>query len=123
MPIRDRFSHSLAIVTPTDDVGTETDEYGQPVPGEPTVTLVSGLIQPKSAREVALISQGGAQVSDHTVFLASGAPVENRSYIRYQPDDNDRYEVMGIRDFNYGTTNDHLEVDCRRVHSEALVTS
>jgi hypothetical protein len=123
MPISDRLIHSLAIVTPTDDVGTATDEYGQPIPGEPTVTNVSGLIQPKSAREIALISQAGAQVSDHTVFLLRSAPVENASYIRFATDDGDRYEVTGIRDFAYGMVSDHLEVDCRRVHSEVLVTS
>jgi hypothetical protein len=123
MPISDRLVHLLTIVTPTDDVGTATDEYGQPVAGEPTVTNVSGLIQPKTAREVALISQAGAQVSDHTVFFLRSAPVENASYIRYRTDDGDRYEVVGVRDFNYGTVSDHLEVDCRRVHSEVLATS
>jgi hypothetical protein len=123
MPISDRLVHDLAIVTPTDDVGTATDAYGQPVAGEPTVTLVSGLIQPKSAREVQLISQAGAQLSDHTIFLLRTAPVENASYIRFATDDGDRYEVVGIRDFAYGTVSDHLEVDCRRVRSEVLVTS
>jgi len=123
MPITDRLVHSLAIVTPTDDVGDDPDEYGQPVPGIPTTILASGLIQPKTAREVALISQAGAQVSDHTVFLPEGTAVQSASYVRFQPDDGDRYEVVGIRDFAYGTTNDHLEVDCRRVRSESLVTS
>jgi len=123
MPISDRLVHDLTIVTPTDDVGTATDEYGQPVAGIPTSTNVSGLIQPKSAREIALISQAGAQISDHTIFLLRTAPVENASYIRFATDDGDRYEITGIRDFAYGTTNDHLEVDCRRVHSEVLVTS
>lgn len=123
MPISDRLVHSLTIVTPTDDVGTDTDEYGQPVPGEPIETTVSGLIQPKSAREVALISQAGPQVSDHTIFLLRSAPVTNASYVRFATDDGDRYEIQGIRDFAYGTTNDHLEVDARRVRSEALVTS
>ncbi len=123
MPIADRLVHSLTIVTPTDDVGDATDEYGQPVPGEPTVTNVKGLIQPKTAREVQLISQAGAQLSDHTVFLLRSAPVENASYIRFTTDDGDRYEVAGIRDFHYGTVNDHLEVDCRRVRSEVLATS
>ena len=125
MPISDRLIHSLAIVTPTDDVGTATDEYGQPIPGEPTVTLVSGLIQPKGQREVreiALTSQAGAMLSDHTVYLARQT-LSNAAYIRYEPDDSDRYEITGIRDYNFGTVNDHLEVDCKRVRSEALVTS
>lgn len=117
-----RLIHALAIVTPTDDVSTTTDDYGQPVEGEPTVTEVRGLIQPKSAREIALISQAGAQLSDHRVFLLPDAPVENASYIRYEPDDGDRYEITGIRYFNFGRT-PHLEIDARRVRSEALVTS
>lgn len=123
MPIGDKLVHSLVIVTPTDDVGTETDEYGQPIAGEPITLAVRGLIQPKTAREVALISQAGAQLSDHTVFLFTGTAIKSVSYVRYAVDDGDRYEVVGIRDFNYGTVNDHLEVDAKRVHSEVLVTS
>lgn len=122
MPIGDRLIHSLTIVTPTDDVGTATDEYGQPIEGIPTTLNVSGLIQPKSAREIALISQAGAQVSDHIVFLPTGTAIKSASYVRYATDDGDRYEVTGIRDFNFGQ-DPHLEVDCRRVHSEVLATS
>lgn len=122
MPIADKFVHALAIVTPTQSVGG-VDDYGQPIPGEPTVALVSGLIQPKSSREVALASQAGVGVSTHTVFLARQDIAEG-AYIRFQPDDGDRYEVVGPpRDFHFGTINDHLEVDCRRVVSAALVTS
>lgn len=123
MPIGDKLVHSLVIVTPADDVGTDTDEYGQPVAGEPTTISVRGLIQPKSAREVALISQAGAQLSDHVVFLPTGTAIENASYVRYATDDGDRYQVVGVRDFNFGTVNDHLEVDAKRVHSEVLATS
>lgn len=118
MPIQDRFVHDLAIVTPSRDADV-VDDYGQPVEGDPVTVLVSGLIQPKLAREIALISQAGGQLSDHTVFL-SRRDLAGAAYIRYEPDDGDRYEITGIRDFNYGTVNDHLEVDCRRVVSEVL---
>lgn len=121
MPISDRLIHDLAIVTPTDDVGEETDEYGQPVAGEPTTVLVSGLIQPKSTREVAQISQGGPALSDHTIFLLPQA-LSTLAYIRYEPDDGDRYQVVGVRYFNFGRS-PHLEVDAKRVLSPALVTS
>jgi hypothetical protein len=123
MPVTDRLVHALAIVTPTDDVGDPTDEYGQPLPGIPTVLLSAGLIQPKSAREMALVSQAGPQLSDHVIFLPAGTAIESASYVRFEPDDGDRYEVTGIRSYAYGTVNDHLEVDCRRVRSEALMSS
>jgi hypothetical protein len=62
-----RMLHSLAIVRTARD-GTP-DEWGQPTPGTPTVVATfRGLIQPNSAREIALISQAGAEVSDHTLF-------------------------------------------------------
>ena len=122
MSFRARLIHDLAIVTPTVGVEDDVDEYGQPVEGEPDVDFVSGLIQPKSTREVALISQAGAALSDHTIFLALTATVETRSYVRFEPDTGERFEVTGIRTFDFGRS-PHLEVDARRIVSEALVTS
>ena len=121
MPFANRLIHDLAIVTPTQNAEEELDDYGQPVAGEPDVDLVSGLVQPKSAREVALISQAGAEVSTHTVFLTL-QDLTGASYIRFHPDDGDRYEITGVRRYDFGRS-PHLEVDCKRVKSEALVTS
>lgn len=117
MPITDRLVHALAIVTPTVD-GT-LDEHGQPVAGEPVVETVDGLIQPRTVKEMALISQAGAELGDHVVFLPLG-DYTNAAYIRFDPDDGVRYDIVGIRRFEYGTVNDHLEVDCHRVTSESL---
>lgn len=116
MPISDRFVHSLAIVTPTTD-GT-LDDYGQPVADDPVVTLVAGLVQPKSAREIAQTNQAGAQLADHTIFLAYQT-LPGAAYIRFEPDDGDRYEVSGVRQYNFGR-DPHLEVDCRRIVSASL---
>jgi hypothetical protein len=116
-----RLIHSLAIVTPTRDVSGEDDEYGHPVPGEPDIDLVAGLVQPKSVREVALTSQAGAEIGDYTIFLAR-RELAGAAYIRFEPDDGDRYEITGVRDFNFGRLA-HLEVDARRIRSEVLVTS
>jgi hypothetical protein len=116
MPIGDRLIHALAIVTPS-DAGT-VDEYGQPVAGDPVTVTVSGLIQPKSTREVALISQAGAALSDHTIFLQPQT-LSTAAYIRFEPTDGDRYEIVGVRDFNFGQ-DPHLEVDAKRIVSETL---
>lgn len=117
MPIADRFIHALAIVTPTTD-GT-LDDYGQPVAGEPIVELVSGLVQPRKVTEVMLASQAGAEIGDHVIFLAERT-LGSESWIRFNPDDGDRYDIKGVRHFEYGR-DAHLEVDCRRVVSTALV--
>ncbi len=120
MPITDKLVHSLAIVTPQTD-GT-LDDYGQPVAAEPIVETVSGLIQPRGAiraREVPQVIEAGAEIADHVVFLAL-RDISNAAYIRYDPDDGDRYHIKSIRRYEFGTVNDHLEVDCRRVTSEVL---
>ena len=125
MPFADRLIHDLAIVTPTENVMGDVDDYGQPIAGVPEVVLVSGLIQPRggrNAREVPLISQAGAELSDHVVFLER-RDLTTASYIRREPNDGDRFEIVGIRDYNYGRSAPHLEVDCKRIRSEALVTS
>ena len=114
--------HSLAIVTPTEDVSGDVDEYGQPIAGEPTVAYVQGLVQPIGAREAAQVNQAGAAVHDHRIFLALQADPANGAHIRFEPDNGDRYEVQGTDRFEYGGLA-HLEVRCKRVVSPALVTS
>lgn len=111
MPIGDRLIHTLALVTPTDS-GAE-DEYGQPVAGDPVTVTLAGLVQPKTAREMALASEAGAQVADHVIFLAR-RDIDPGAWIRFDPDNGDRYEITGIRDFDFGR-DPHLEIDARRL--------
>ena len=44
------------------------------------------------------------------------------AFIRFDPDEGDRYEITGIHDFRSGQS-PHLEVEVRRIVSEGLVTS
>jgi hypothetical protein len=115
MPIGNRLVQSLAVVTPTDDVND--DAYGQPIRGEPTVAVVKGLIQPKSARlrgqEIEASHGAGSLVGDHTVYLLPQT-LSGAAYIRHDPDDGDRYQIVGIRRYDFGR-NQHLEVDTVRV--------
>lgn len=112
-----RLVHTLVIVSPSDE---ETfDDYGHPEPGTPTTVEVNGLVQPKRTREIALESQGGGVVSDHVIFLAPRTLSAN-SYIRFEPDTGDRYEITGIRSYDFGRT-PHLEVDAKRVVSDEIV--
>jgi hypothetical protein len=112
MSLRARLVHPLAIVTPT--AGT-ADAYGHATAGTPTVELVAGLVQPRSAREVELSSQAGAEVSTHVVFLEPRA-LSPSAWIRFDPDDGRRFDVTGVRDYAFGRT-PHLEVDVRMVRA------
>ena len=81
--------HALAVVSPTVD-GT-LDDYGQPVAGEPVVELVHGLLQPRTAREVAMDSQanrlsaGGFEISSVTRLLQPRARDGPTVYTRSRP--------------------------------------
>lgn len=107
-----RLIHKLAVVTPTPG---PADESGHSTEGTPVVEEVNGLVQPRRATEVALLSQAGAPLSDHIVFLAPRA-LSQSAYIRFNPDDGRRYEIVGIRSFEFGKS-PHLEVDSRLVGS------
>lgn len=71
------------------------DEYGQPVTVETTVATVAGRIEPKSAREVALLSQAGAVVSTHTGFLRPVAGLDTGCWIE---SGGVRYDITGMPD-------------------------
>ena len=68
MGIESRYRHSLVVKRM---VATGAlDGYGQPVMEEATVATVRGLIQPRSAREVALTNQAGAVIGQHVGYMA-----------------------------------------------------
>jgi hypothetical protein len=96
------------------------DDYGQPETTEATVSGVPAAIQPKTAHEVALLSQAGAVVSDHDIFmqpihLTEGAAIlHDASDCPVSPDIGDtRYEVTGIS--NEAGIGHHLKIDARLV--------
>jgi hypothetical protein len=110
-----RLIHRLAIVTPTAPDPDDLDDYGHAIEGEPEVSVVRGLVQPKTAREIALVSQAGAELSDHTIFLLHQR-LSASAYIRDEPDNHRRFDITGIRSFEFGRS-PHLEVDARLVGS------
>jgi hypothetical protein len=92
--------------------GTE-DAYGMPAQtwaayGDP----VRGSVQPKSARELAQLSQGGPIASDHTIYVLP-TDVQEADRIRFDPDDGRLYQVDGVRDA--AGVGHHLEIDAHMV--------
>lgn len=108
-------THRLAIVTPTVPDADDFDDRGYPVTGTSTTALVNGLIQARTAREVAAFHQAGAEISTHVIYLEP-MTLDHAAYIRDEPDTGRRFQITGVRHKDYGTA-PHLEVDAQLVGS------
>ena len=97
--------HRLAIERATSGA---PDEYGQPSRTYATLATFRGRLEPKSAREVAQLSQAGAVISDHTLF-ARPRDLREADRIRFDPADGRLFEITGIRDM--AGAGHHLTVD------------
>jgi hypothetical protein len=108
MGIESRYLHTLVIRR---DIPRGTlDDYSQPVTAPATLATVKGLIQPRSAREVALASQAGAAIGEHVGYLAPLAGLTTACWIEK---DGIRYDLVSIADA--GGLGHHLEVGLRVV--------
>lgn len=110
MSFDDRLLHTLTIERSVDG---PVDDYNTPSRTWATLSEVPGLVQPKTAREVAQLNQAGAVVSTYSIYLR---PTE------VQPADRVRvandgvagvYEIDGIQ--NQAGLNHHLKADARMV--------
>jgi hypothetical protein len=120
------FVHTLSIERPYGsdgldvDTDVDLDDYGQPVRSFTELAEVPGLIQPRTAREQALVSQAGAAVGDHVIFMArQDLTTADRIRDVTESASGPLYQVVGVRDFNFGGLA-HLEVDAKRVASSAV---
>lgn len=112
MGFGDRLIHSLTIVRTTfDDAEDQRDEYQQPAVSTEDIG-VRGLVQPRSAKELADSRSAGSDIGDHVVFLepitlyGSDALIWN--------DTGQRLEIIGIRSLLFGSS-PHHEVDVQSV--------
>jgi hypothetical protein len=94
-----------------DDAGGPVlDDYGQPVMAVTTVATVAGLIQPRSAREVAQAGEAGAAVGEHVGYLRPLAGLTTRDWIEVA---GARYDITSVSDA--AGLGHHLELGLRRV--------
>ena len=109
MSFDDRLIHTL-VVKRMAATGA-FDDYGQPVSAETTVATVKGLIQPLDrAREVALASQAGVVLGEHTGYLRPLAGLGTDCWIEH---DGVRFDILSMPDA--GGVGHHLELGLRRV--------
>jgi head-tail adaptor len=89
------------------------DADGQQVYAWVTLSTVAGSVQPKTATEVAIQSQGGATMTDTVIYLLP-TDVLAADRIRLAADTNGPYyEIIGVRDAaGHGH---HYELDARLV--------
>jgi SPP1 family predicted phage head-tail adaptor len=104
--------HTLVIERAT--AGTE-DERGMPAQTWTALATVRGSVQPRSAREMAQLSQGGPVASDLTIYLLP-TDVKAADRIRFDPDDGLRFQVDGVRDA--AGAGRHLELDAHVVEAD-----
>lgn len=79
------------------DTGAK-DDYGQPVSLPTTVAAVPGLIQPRSAREVALTSQAGPAIGSHVGYLRPLAGLGTDCWIEDDRYPGVRFDVLSMPD-------------------------
>lgn len=82
MSVTDRMIHRIAIERAT--AGT-VDDYGQPTQTWGTASTVPAFIVTKSAKEVALLSQGGAVVSAITIGVPIGTDLDPADRLHHDP--------------------------------------
>jgi len=72
------------------------DDYGQPAQTWATLATVAGLVQPKSVKEMALTSQEGAAIANHTIYMGV-CDVTAKDRVKLSPDDGRIFELTGVR--------------------------
>jgi head-tail adaptor len=109
--------HRVAIERPR---STGEDDYGQPILEYETLDEIDALIQPKTAREVALLSQAGAELGEHTVHVyRTDLTTADRLRDITNGADGPVYQITGIRDYAFGGLA-HFEVDARKVGAPTI---
>lgn len=110
MGIESRYRHSLVVKRL---VATGAlDDYSQPIMAETTVATVPGLLQPRSAREIAQANQAGAVIGEFVAYMDPLASLTTDCWLELA---GVRYDVVTIADA--AGLGHHYEVGLRRVSS------
>ena len=114
MSFDDLLIHQLVIyrmVAALDTLGDPIlNDHGQPTYAPEVLATVDGRIEPKTAREVALLDQGGAVVSTHTAYIW---PLTGLTTACWIESGGVRYDITGLPDA--GGAGHHLELDLQAV--------
>ena len=84
--------HTITIERATDGAA---DDRGVPAQTWATLETARAWVQPKSAKELGQLSQGGPVVSTHSIYVDPNADVNEDDRIDYG---SQTYQIDGIRD-------------------------
>lgn len=112
-----RWPHSLVLIqdaqaVDVDDNGLE-DDYGHPLPADPTETKFRGWIQPTSSIEAAQANEAGEAATRFLLFAPITLPVTKDDRIRWDAEDDSRiYQIEG-QPLDAAGRRHHLEIALR----------
>lgn len=117
-----RVSLVRRIVTLDEEDEVVLDDYGQPTTTLSTTTGIAAGIQPRKASEMADISQAGAALSDHRIYMLP-RDIGTADVIVHDPDacpartdlPDGRYEIVSVPDA--AGAGHHLEISAKLVSS------
>lgn len=90
------------------------DEWGNPALEWATLATVDGSVQPKSATEVALQSQGGAEITTHVIYLLP-TDITGADRVRLEADAEGPYYQLTGKPRDAAGRGHHLECDAREI--------
>jgi head-tail adaptor len=134
MGFADHLDHRVVVNRPDERIdelgGALLDEYGQAIRSYRDVATIMAAIQPKSAREIALLSQAGAVVTDYTAYLLPG-DISTHDRLFHDPTDCPMVNDLPLGWYELHTTLDaagkghHIQADATFVASDPfpLLTS
>ena len=108
MSFDDRLLHTLVVKKMV--AGGTFDDYGQPITAETTLATVKGLIQPRSARELALTTNAGATIGEYVGYMRPLTGITTGCWIEYG---GDRYDILTMPDA--AGLGHHLELGLQKV--------
>jgi hypothetical protein len=102
-------------VRQVDDSGIAVDDYGQAIMAETTVATVPGLIQMRTARDIAQANQAGAVIGEYRGWLDPLPGLTTDCWIELAGPTGmaGRYDVVFID--NAAGLDHHFEVGCQKV--------
>src|ERR1035437_7005820 len=89
------------------------NEWGEQVYAWVTLSTVNGSVQPKTATEVALQSQGGAEMVTHVIYVLPTDVLASDRIRLASEATGPYYQITGVRDA--AGRGQHLELDARKV--------
>lgn len=110
MSIQSTYRHTIVVKRLVDAEPAVETGYNQPTQVAATVATIPGLIQPRSAREVALSTEAGVVIGQHVGYIDPLANLLTGDWLEVG---GVRYDILAIADA--GGQGHHFELSLKQV--------